>query len=289
MSSSREEILKKYPELKNIPISTSSVFNDKNSLVILIQMFLTILIVFFVNSFYIDAVVFKQMYWLLFLLPLNIYGNIWLFVFANAVVSMVFVRILKKLHPIQEGVFPIDGKEFKYYKLRYWFSYFAIWLARAHPLPWIDFVVAKMLGSKIGRNVCLYDSWVDIELVDIGNHVMTSIDSVLLSHLVYQDKFIQLRTVICDNCIAGGQSIVAPGVIIHEGAILGGSCTTYIGQELAPNLIHVGQPAFKTLPIQVEVKPNTISEIKSEIKAETKKEKKSDIKKEEKSSKEVQH
>jgi acetyltransferase-like isoleucine patch superfamily enzyme len=185
----------------------------------------------------------------LILLPLTIYGYIWEFVFSVASFSALIILILKKIHPIQEGVFPIDGDEFKYYKYRFWVSYFAIWLSRAVPLPWLDFIIMIMLGSKMGKKVCLYDSWMDTELIEIEDNVMTSLNTIIMSHAIYSDKFIQLRTVLKKNSITGGLSLVAPGTILEEGAILGASCSTYIGQHLEANMYHIGNPATKTIPI----------------------------------------
>ncbi|MHA1727293.1 MAG: hypothetical protein ACTSWY_01015 [Promethearchaeota archaeon] len=238
--------------LMQVPVTTSNIFNDKNSLIILLQFTFTVWFLIITNYWYFETIFNswdKNWILMLLLLPLNILGYIYEFVFVNALFSALIIKILRKIHPIQEGIFPIDGVEFKYYKLRYWVSYFAIWLVRSVPLPWVDFIVMRMLGSKIGKKVCLYDSWMDTELIDIEDHVMTSLNTVIMSHAVFHDKFIQLRTVLKKNSITGGDSIIAPGSVLEEGAVVGACCSTYIGQHLEGNLIHVGNPAIKTFPI----------------------------------------
>lgn len=240
------EILK-----EKIPITTSNIFTDKNSLIILFQFSFGIFLLFAVNWWYFDFIITKHAWYFLLLLPFSLYGDLWLFTFGIASLSAAIIRILRLIHLPQEGIFELDSKEFKYYKMRYWSAYFSIWLVRAIPLPWVDFIVAKMLGSKIGRNVCLYDSWIDIELVDIGDHVMTSLNTSIMSHAVYQDKFIQLRTILEKNSISGAQSVIAPGTVLEEGAILGANCSTYIGQRLKGNVIHLGAPANKIIPIKI--------------------------------------
>lgn len=238
-----------------IPITHCNVNTDKNSLVMMIEFswgFLTTI----AQSFWFFERLVRYHYWYdIILLPLNIYGNCWFFVFSTAVFAWMVIKILKRLHPIKEGVFDLNSKEgkqeYKYYKLRFWFSYYALWLARVLPLPWVDFVVMKMMGSKIGRNVCLYDSWMDTELIEVGDYVMTSINTAIISHAIYQNYFIQMKVIIEKNSITGGESIIAPGTYIEEGAILGAAATTYIGQRIKGNLIHVGAPASKTFPIVV--------------------------------------
>jgi len=238
-----------------IPITTSNIPIDKNSFVMFICFFWGTIIIILTNYWYFNLLFTQHNIFLYLFLPLNLYGNIWLFVFSSAVFSTFFIRILKKIHPIKEGIFDLNTKEgkkeFNYYKLRFWFSYYAIWLGRAMPLPWVDYVIMKMLSSKIGKNVCLYDSWMDTELIEIGDFVMTSLNTVLVSHIIYNNYFIQLRIIIEKNAITGGQSIIAPGTYIEEGAILGASSSTYIGQRLKGNLIHVGNPALKSFPIKI--------------------------------------
>ncbi|MHA1341727.1 MAG: acyltransferase [Promethearchaeota archaeon] len=258
MENKSQKDQKKYERIellkKKIPITTSNIPIDKNSFVMFLCFSWGVIITALVSYWYFELL-FTQPTLILYLaLPINLYGNIWLFTFSSAVFSMIVVRFLRLIHPIKEGCFNLNTKEgkkeFKYYKLRFWFSYYALWLARAIPLPWVDFVVMKMMGSKIGKNVCLYDSWMDPELIEIGDFVMTSINTAILSHVVYDNYFIQLRVIIEKNAITGAQSIVAPGTYIEEGAILGAACSTYIGQRLKGNLIHVGNPASKSFPIK---------------------------------------
>jgi len=232
---------------EKIPLTTSNIYTDKNSLIILLQFFFGILVVTAVNWYPTRQIIKEKALYLLLLMPLGMYGNLWLFVFSVAVLTWIILKVLKKIHPIRQGVFPLDGNEFKFYKRRYWASYFVLWLARALPLPWVDYVVYSMLGNKVGSYVCLYDSWIDIELIEFGKNVMTSMNSVVMSHAIFQDKFIQLRTVLKDNSIVGAEAIVAPGTILEGEAILGAGCSSYIGQRLEAGMIHLGNPASKMI------------------------------------------
>ncbi|MHA1819433.1 MAG: hypothetical protein ACTSVC_03100 [Promethearchaeota archaeon] len=237
-------------DIKKYPVTTSTVHTDVYSLIVLLEFSVGVWLLLLINLWYIDVIFKEHFYWLLLLFPLSLYGDIWFFVFSIAVFAMVLRQILVIFHKPKEGIFPINGKEFKWYKLRYWTIYFPIWLGRALPLPWVDFIIAKLLGSKIGRNVCLYDSWMDVELIDVGHHVMTSLNTSILSHSIVGDKFIQLRVVLERDSITGAQSVVAPGTHLEPGAILGANCTTYYTQRLKRDLIHVGTPASMTFPIK---------------------------------------
>lgn len=240
-----------------IPVTTSNIYTDKNSLIILFQFMFGVLVVLAVNYPIMKSVIENKALYLLLFMPFGIYGNLWLFTFSIAVLTWIIIKILKWIHPIQQGVFPLDSDEFRFYKRRYWASYFALWLARALPIPWVDYVVYSMLGNKVGSYVCLYDSVIDIELIEFGKSVMTSMNSVIMSHAIYQDKFIQLRTVLKDNSIVGAEALIAPGTILGEEGILGAGCSSYIGQRLDGGVIHLGNPATKILSQKPTVTSNS--------------------------------
>jgi acetyltransferase-like isoleucine patch superfamily enzyme len=239
---------------KKIPITTSNIYHDSSRIMIFIEFFLGTFIFLALNYWYFSFLYTEKAYLWLIPLPFFIYTYIYEYTFLIALIGALFLKILRKIHPIQEGIFDLNSKEFKYYRYRYWTAYFPIWLARGVPLPWIDFVIMKLMGSKIGKNVCLYDSWMDFELIDVGDNVMTSINTVIMSHAVFQDKFIQLKTVLEVNSITGAESVIAPGTYIEENAVLGANGSTYIGQHLKGNCIHIGSPASKEIPIKITSK-----------------------------------
>jgi len=144
---------------EKIPLTTSNIYTDKNSLIILVQFIFGILVVTAVNWYPTQIIVQEKAWYLLLFMPFGMYGNLWLFVFSIAGLTWIILKIMKKINPVQQGIFSLDSDEFRHYKQRYWASYFALWLARALPLPWVDYIVYSMLGNKVGSYVCLYDSW----------------------------------------------------------------------------------------------------------------------------------
>ena len=262
-------------------ISTSGVYKTPFSLIILIQLFIGGLVLFIVNLWFINSIYYlltgtefysfglkaEWYYWLL--LPLNIYGNIFLFVFTVILFSGGIFRILNKISPPREGIFERGSKDWKYMHKRFWTAYFPIWLARALPLPWLDIIAYRSFGTKVGRSVVLYEGYVDPLFVEIGDFTMTSLNICIFSHLIYQDKLLIKRVKIGKACVVGPHTIIAPGTIMEDFAVLGVNSYTKINQRLKGNLIHVGIPVSLTLPIQsveasqqkaVKVKESTISD-----------------------------
>lgn len=243
-------------------ISTSGVYKTPFTIIILLQLFVGCMIVIFINLWYYNDLYFLLtgkrflsyvligQWWEWLLLPLNIYGNLLLFVFSIILFSTVIFKILNSLHPPKEGVFERGSKEWKYTHRRFWTAYFPIWLARSLPLPWSDIFVYRLLGVHIGRNVVAYEGYIDPEFVEIGDYTMTSLNICIFSHLIYQDKILIKKVKIGKTCIVGPQTIISPGTILQDGAILGVNSYTWVNQVLEGDLIHVGTPVSKTLQIQ---------------------------------------
>ena len=243
------------------PILSANYHGKQGTQILLfLEFWLTITSMFFINRPYYTLMV--NNLWMLVLLPLSIYGLFWQFMAITTLISTIIYKILVKIDPPKEGEFSLDSREFHSYCIRFWVCYYLLYFARAMPLPWVDMFVFPIFGSKIGHNVVLYDSWIDPEFVEIGGSCMISLNTQIFSHCIYRDKFVVKKIVIEKNCIAGAGAIVAPGTYMEEGAVLGGNCTTQIGQRLSSYTIHVGAPANIALPIKID------DEIKIELKEE---------------------
>ncbi|MFX0075193.1 MAG: hypothetical protein ACFE96_07115 [Candidatus Hermodarchaeota archaeon] len=261
-------------------ISTSGVYKTPFSLIIIVQLFVGGLVLFFVNLWFINSLYYlltgtefysfglkaEWYYWLL--LPLNIYANIFLFVFTIILFSAAIFRLLNKISRPKEGVFERGSKEWKYMHRRFWTAYFPIWLARALPLPWLDIIAYRFFGTKVGSSVVLYEGYVDPEFVEIGNFTMTSLNICIFSHLIYHDKVLIKKVKIGKACVVGPHTIISPGTVMEDFAVLGVNSYTMINQNLEGNLIHVGTPVSITLPIQsVEESQQKAVKVKEGIKA----------------------
>ncbi|MHA2288831.1 MAG: hypothetical protein ACXABG_08590 [Promethearchaeota archaeon] len=243
-------------------ISTSGVYKTPFSLIIIAQLFFGGLILLFVNLWFINSLYYlltgsqfysigfkaEWYYWLL--LPLNIYGNIFLFTFTIIAFSALIFRLLNRLSNPKEGVFERGSKDWKYMHRRFWTAFFPIWLARALPLPWLDIIAYRFFGIRVGRSVVLYEGYIDPVFVEIGDFTMTSLNICIFSHLIYQDKVIIKKVKVGKACVVGPHTIISPGTVMEDFAVLGVNSYTKINQNLEGNLIHVGTPVSITLPIQ---------------------------------------
>jgi hypothetical protein len=247
-------------------ISTSGVYKTPFSFIMVIQFLIGSFIIIVVNLWYWNSLyyyIFGEIIlplplfndiiskWIIIILiPLNIYGNIFLFVFSIIAFSSLVFKILNRLSPPKEGIFEHGSKEWKYMHRRFWTAYFPIWLARTLPIPWADIFAYRFFGTKVGKNVVLYEGYVDPLFVEIGDFTMTSLNICIFSHLIYHDKILIKKVRIGSACVVGPQTVTSPGTVMHDGAILGANSYTWVDQELESNLIHVGTPVSLKLPIQ---------------------------------------
>ncbi len=243
-------------------ISSSGVYKTPFTLIIILQLFVGGMVLYLVNAWFIDHVYFfltgnritpisSSIAWYeWFLIPLNIYGNLFLFFITISLFSTLVLKILNFLHPPREGVFQRGSKDWKYMHRRFWTAYFPIWLARALPMPWVDVICYNFFGTRIGKKVVAYEGYIDPIFVEIGDFTMTSLHTLIFSHLLYQDKLIIKKVKVGKYCIVGPQTLISPGTVMQDEAILGANSYTWINQELKSNLIHVGTPVDKSFLIQ---------------------------------------
>ncbi len=239
-------------------VSSSGVYRTPFTLIIFFEFCTSSLIIIFLNLWYINSLYysitgdtfidlwFSSEWWYWLLLPLNIFGNIFLFFVLTLGISKIIYSILILFGPPKEGFFKKGSKEWKYLHRRFWTIFLPIWLARALPLPWSDIFVYRVFGVKVGKSVVIYEGYIDPEFIEIGNDTMTSLHVCIFSHLIYHDFIVIKRVKIGSKCIISAHSMILPGTVLKDEAILGANSYTKINQILESKLIHTGLPVSRS-------------------------------------------
>src|SRR4030043_75819 len=174
-----------------IPVTSPGLRITKSSAIIIFQFGIAAYCIILVNYWYwtslIDTMlngVWWDQWWLWALLPVSIFGSIFLFPILTLFITKVIVYFSKRRHPPREGVFPLDSHDYRAWEFRQHALLFAIWLGRHVPLPWIDMIFFKFTGVQIKGSSVLYDTWVDTELIKFGRDNMLSLDCVIMSHII---------------------------------------------------------------------------------------------------------
>lgn len=231
------------------PIISYNMNKRGAQIIIILEFCITIIAMRYINEPY-----YLYMFthpWMYIFLPISIYGLIWQFNGLTLVLSWIIYQVFKLIEPPKEGEFPIDSREYRFYCYRFWIIYYMTYVARAMPLPWVDYLAYRIFSLKTGGNNVLYDSWIDPEFLEIGENCMISLNTQLFSHCIYRDKFVVKKVILEDSAIAGAGAIIAPGTVIRKGAVLGASSSTKMDQNLKQFCIHVGAPVKHSMPIKV--------------------------------------
>lgn len=255
----------KYKENFNY-LSSSGVYPTVHRFIVLLEFYFGMMIIIFTNlwywnylSYYFTGDLFYPMeiidnWWfeviILILLPLNIYGNIFLFGISVIGVSALIFKTINRIYPPKQGIFEKGSREWRGMHFRYWTAYFPIWIARALPLPWADLLCYRFFGAKLGKSLVTYEGYIDPLWVEIGDNTMTSLHICIFSHLIYHEKVFIKKVEIGKNCIIGPHTIIMPGTKIEDEGILGANSFTAIDQHLKGSLIHIGTPVESNLPIK---------------------------------------
>jgi len=162
-------------------------------------------------------------------------------------IAAIFLQIIKWIHPPKEGYFRRDSKDkdYKYWSLRATIKKFPIWLSHNFWVPWLDLLAYKLFGMKINGKTALFDAWVDTEFLEIGKNVTIGQGAIVMGTMLTRDWLIIKKTVLKDNVVVGGYSVVSPGTLIEENAIIGAASHTMVGQRLESGWVYLGSPAKK--------------------------------------------
>lgn len=112
-------------------------------------------------------------------------------------------------------------------------------------MPWAKILALKLFNIKILYNTGVLDSFIDSDFIEIGNNSILGEGSIIMSSLILGDFLLVKKVILKDGCTIGAYSVIAPGTIVEEGAILGMGSYTNINQRLEKNFIHFGRPAKK--------------------------------------------
>ena len=113
--------------------------------------------------------------------------------------------------------------------------------------PFIKYPL-KMLGCKIGKEVCLYTTQItEFDLVKIDDHSALNDNCTLQTHL-FEDRVMKMSYVnIGKQCSVGGMAVVLYDSIMEDGSTLEPLSVLMKSETLPANTSFVGAPAKKSL------------------------------------------
>ncbi|MFW9879073.1 MAG: DapH/DapD/GlmU-related protein [Candidatus Thorarchaeota archaeon] len=178
-------------------------------------------------------------------LPVSIILYYGIFILFLLLFSKLYLIILNLIHLPKEGIFErsLSNKDYLFFLLRRDLKRFTLKIYDYFPLPWAKLLALKALGIKVSYNSGVLDSYIDSDFIEIGNNVILGEGSVIMSSMIVRNFLIVKRVILKDRCTIGAFSVISPGTVVEEGAILGMGSYTQVNQRLEQNTIHIGRPA----------------------------------------------
>ncbi len=203
----------------------------------------SLIFMFFFNffSYWIDPII------IVFFLPISIVIYYSIFILCLLFFAKLILILINLIHQPKEGIFhrTLQDKDFLFFLLRRNLKSFVLKIFNYFPLPWAKILALKMFNITIPYNTGVMDSFIDSDFIEIGNNTIFGEGSIVMSSMVLGDFLFVKKVVLKDDCTIGAFSVIAPGTIVEEGAILGMGSYTKINQCLEKNYIHFGRPAKK--------------------------------------------
>ncbi|MHA1727268.1 MAG: acyltransferase [Promethearchaeota archaeon] len=231
--------------LKGGPITTNTLFSKNYLWFHIIIIWLSLLPVLFFIWFTWPGYYNNRLF---FFLTLPFYLMCWylLLVADTILISKFFLMIVNLIHKPREGYFPRDDKnrDYRFWSLRATIKKFALWVTHNCPLPWLDIIAFKIFGVKVGK-ATLFDAFVDVEFIEIGNNAIIGQGSVIMSTMITKDWLIIKKVIIGNDTVIGAHSVVSPGTIFGNNTVLGAMSATTVGQVLESDWVYMGVPCRK--------------------------------------------
>ncbi len=230
-------------------------FNIKTSIVVLFYTIgtgLSLLIALLPFTLFLYYILVKSQNLLLFVtLPLTI-SFFWLLGFFIFVIvhSKLVVPLL--LPTVKVGEYPINSSLARRYFLRLSADNIAKYWVKT--LEWIPFLaqlhlysfMLKQYGVRIGKRVYIAtETRIDaLPLVEIGDDTFIAPRAVIGVHINHHGTNILFKPVkIGKKCFIGQNSVVTPGAILEDGAILGAYSVIKLNTRIPASEVWAGLPA----------------------------------------------
>ncbi len=197
----------------------------------------------------------EQSMWLFFLLlPFNIVILIYVLQFSAAIISALFLVVIKTIFNPKEGIFRRDPKDKDYFfwNLRNLVKKWPLHVMASNPFPWLKHrAILRFFGVKIGKKSICDNCWISSEFVSIGNNCIIGVSSVIISFGVEAETFLLKKIIIEDNVALGAKSVILPGTTIKRNVKLSAYSSTDYDDILEEGQIYNGSPASKIEEVKI--------------------------------------
>lgn len=169
------------------------------------------------------------------------------FIFIHQILNLIFYRIFLKFFNFPEGEIKKNSKEeFS------WMIYTCFWLFIFHPIKNLNLVPVYMspltnwlMGGHMKFNSYSNGLIFDPQLVEIGFSSFIGARAMLIPHVQDSEKLSYKKIKIGNFVTIGAQSLVFPGAIIEDHAVVGALSLVKSNTHIKAGEYWAGNPAVK--------------------------------------------
>jgi acetyltransferase-like isoleucine patch superfamily enzyme len=176
------------------------------------------------------------------------------FVFTYGFISAIYLRMLNRFFPLQEGVYDMQHPQFTLYKLHSVIGHLAKPALRLFFPEFLRPLYYALLGAKVGKNVAIGGVIIDALLTRIEDNVIIGHDTVVTSHAMVFDRFFLNPVTIRKRATLGVRTVIMPGVEIGENSVVASGAVVLMNTRIPPNELWGGIPAKKIKDISRDSK-----------------------------------
>ena len=193
---------------------------------------------------------------ILIFMPALLFALYYCFMFGCILSAKLLLVLINLIHKPKEGVFKAQERDndYEFWRLRTELKKLGVWLLNNCPMPWSDAWAFRWFGLKMDFSSNLQDSWIDIEYVKFGKHVIVGQAAVVMSSMIIGNYLIIKKVYLDDYAVVGGMATVGPGTRMKTDTLIGAASTSIVNQILDEGWIYFGMPAKKLQPNKLAVK-----------------------------------
>lgn len=179
------------------------------------------------------------------LVPLKIICAGLLFLICFFSINILIYRFVSIVKKQKEGVYKLPSKEYSYWVYKSASADLMQTILNLVPGNNALFILLyKALGAKLNLDSMISKySLSDPEFISIGKNTIIGRDAMVTSHIIEKGLLIIKKIKIGNNCTIGAKSMICPGVIIEDGAIIAANSFVVKNQKIKKGELWGGSPA----------------------------------------------
>ncbi len=175
----------------------------------------------------------------------HVLADVAVFAAAYAFFTGLSIRVLLRVHPFREGVYPMEGRVFFVWKI-----YNALnEMGNTVFLPFVPIffrpLFFRFFGARVGKGVSVAGRFMEPHMIVAQDYAFFGGETIVTGHALTFDRLILKRVVVGERATVGVGAILMPGVRVGRDAIVAAGSVVPMDTVIPDGEIWGGVPARK--------------------------------------------